>query len=74
MSDDDLKLLLGRIDGRTESMVDSINKTNEWMIQQDNRIRDLEACKNQAYGVAAVLGVIGGAIFELIVFIRGLFS
>lgn len=45
--------LLARIDERTATLIENQNRLEDWMIRQDTRICNLEACQNKILGVSA---------------------
>lgn len=59
---DDLRLLIGRIDGKLDSLIESHTEYKEAAKAQDKRISALESHKDKALGAWAAISVIGGVI------------
>lgn len=64
MNDGD-SILLARIDERVQTLIESHNTMEEWMKKQDDRICQLEACKNQSVGVVVGVSFISSAIMTI---------
>lgn len=59
---DDLHLLIGRIDGKLDSLIESHTEYKEAARVQDKRISALESHKDKALGAWAAVSVIGGVV------------
>jgi len=62
ISDNDMYLILGRLEGKLDSLMLITEKQWDTIEKHDTRIKKLEKDKHAVYGAAAVLGVIGSIV------------
>ena len=60
--DNDMYLILGRLEGKLDSLMLITEKQWDTIEKHDTRIKKLEKDKHAVYGAAAVLGVIGSIV------------
>ena len=60
-----LETLIGRIDERTATLLQSHNEMREWMVKQDGRICQLEACQNKSEGRQTAISVISSFLIAV---------
>lgn len=66
ISDNDMYLILGRLEGKLDSVMVITEKQWDTIEKHDTRIKKLEKDRNAMYGAAAVLGVIGSVVIWVI--------
>ena len=66
ISDNDMYLILGRLEGKLDSLMVIIEKQWDTIEKHDIRIKKLEKDRHMVYGAAAVLGVIGSVVIWVI--------
>jgi len=70
MKQDDVKYLLGEINGKLEGICERLDKINGTLSKHDDKINDLETFKDNLQGrmsvISAISGFIGGLISLLI--------
>jgi hypothetical protein len=64
--DNDMYLILGRLEGKLDSLMVIIEKQWDTIEKHDTRIKKLEKDRHMVYGAAAVLGVIGSVVIWVI--------
>jgi hypothetical protein len=57
--------MVGRIDERTEWMVDEMKTMRRWQVDQDKRLGKLEAFRGWLVGVGAAIVAITGVLVKL---------
>jgi hypothetical protein len=57
--------MVGRIDERTEWMVDEMKTMRRWQVDQDKRLGKLEAFRGWLVGVGAAIVAISGVLVKL---------
>ena len=62
ISDKDMYLILGRLEGKLDSVMVITEKQWDTIEKHDTRIKKLEKDRHTIYGAAAVLGAIGSVI------------
>ena len=62
ISDKDMFLILGRLEGKLDSVMVITEKQWDIIEKHDTRIKKLEKDRHTIYGAAAVLGAIGSVI------------
>ena len=62
ISDKDMFLILGRLEGKLDSVMVITEKQWDTIEKHDTRIKKLEKDRHTIYGAAAVLGAIGSVI------------
>ena len=62
ISDKDMFLILGRLEGKLDSVMVITEKQWDTIEKHDTRITKLEKDRHTIYGAAAVLGAIGSVI------------
>ncbi len=62
ISDNDMYLILGRLEGKLDSVMVITEKQWDTIEKHDTRIKKLEKDRHTIYGAAAVLGAIGSVI------------
>ena len=62
ISDKDMFLILGRLEGKLDSVMVITEKQWETIEKHDTRIKKLEKDRHTIYGASAVLGAIGSVI------------
>ena len=62
ISDKDMFLILGRLEGKLDSVMLITEKQWDTIEKHDTRIKKLEKDRHTIYGAAAVLGAIGSVI------------
>ena len=68
----DVYLILGRLEGKLDSVMTITEKQWNSIEKHDKRIKVLEQDKSLMYGAAAVLGILGSLVIWVIShFIRG---
>tara|TARA_Y100000310_G_C20170180_1_gene573291 strand:- start:187 stop:417 length:231 start_codon:yes stop_codon:yes gene_type:complete len=66
ISDNDMYLILGRLEGKLDSLMVVTEKQWDTIEKHDTRIKKLEKDRHMVYGAAAVLGVIGSIVIWVI--------
>ena len=66
ISDNDMYLILGRLEGKLDSVMVITEKQWDTIEKHDPRIKKLEKDRHMVYGAAAVLGVIGSVVIWVI--------
>tara|TARA_R110000824_G_scaffold198618_1_gene382668 strand:- start:514 stop:744 length:231 start_codon:yes stop_codon:yes gene_type:complete len=66
ISDNDMYLILGRLEGKLDSVMVITEKQWDTIEKHDIRIKKLEKDRHTVYGAAAVLGVIGSVVIWVI--------
>ena len=66
ISDNDMYLILGRLEGKLDSLMVVTEKQWDTIEKHDTRIKKLETDRHMVYGAAAVLGVIGSVVIWVI--------
>tara|TARA_R110000787_G_scaffold183973_2_gene295796 strand:+ start:6626 stop:6856 length:231 start_codon:yes stop_codon:yes gene_type:complete len=66
ISDNDMYLILGRLEGKLDSVMVITEKQWDTIEKHDTRIKKLEKDRHMVYGAAAVLGVIGSVVIWVI--------
>ena len=66
ISDNDMYLILGRLEGKLDSLMVVTEKQWDTIEKHDTRIKKLENDRSLVYGAAAVLGVIGSIVIWII--------
>ena len=66
ISDNEMYLILGRLEGKLDSVMVITEKQWDTIEKHDIRIKKLEKDRHTVYGAAAVLGVIGSAVIWVI--------
>jgi len=66
ISDKDMYLILGRLEGKLDSLMVVTEKQWDTIEKHDTRIKKLEKDRHMVYGAAAVLGVIGSIVIWVI--------
>ena len=66
ISDNDMYLILGRLEGKLDSVMVITEKQWDTIEKHDTRIKKLEKDIHMVYGAAAVLGVIGSVVIWII--------
>ena len=64
--DKDMYLILGRLEGKLDSVMTITEKQWDTIEKHDSRIKKLEKDRHTIYGAAAVLGVIGSIVIWVI--------
>jgi hypothetical protein len=64
--DNDMYLILGRLEGKLDSLMVITEKQWDTIEKHDTRIKKLEKDRHMVYGAAAVLGVIGSVVIWVI--------
>jgi hypothetical protein len=64
--DSDMYLILGRLEGKLDSLMVVTEKQWDTIEKHDTRIKKLENDRHMVYGAAAVLGVIGSVVIWVI--------
>jgi hypothetical protein len=64
--DKDMYLILGRLEGKLDSVMTITEKQWNTIEKHDARIKKLEKDRHTIYGAAAVLGVIGSIVIWVI--------
>lgn len=64
--DSDMFLILGRLEGKLDSVMVITEKQWDTIEKHDMRINKLERDRSLVYGAAAVLGVIGSIVIWII--------
>ena len=64
--DSDMYLILGRLEGKLDSVMSITEKQWNTIEKHDYRLKKLETDRSLVYGAAAVLGVIGSIIIWII--------
>ena len=62
ISDKDMFLILGRLEGKLDSVMVITEKQWDTIEKHDTRIKKLEKDRHTIYGAAAVLGALGSVI------------
>ena len=62
----DVYLILGRLEGKLDSVMTITEKQWESIDQHDKRLKRLERDKSLVYGAAAVLGLLGSLVIWVI--------
>jgi hypothetical protein len=63
---DDLLLAIGRLEGKVDSILATMNRHGEELERLDHRIRRLEQSKSWMLGAAAVVGAVSSFFFKFI--------
>ena len=66
ISDNDMYLILGRLEGKLDSLMVVTEKQWDTIEKHDTRIKKLETDRHMGYGAAAVLGIIGSVVIWII--------
>ena len=66
ISDNEMYLILGRLEGKLDSVMAITEKQWDTIEKHDRRIKKLEKDRHMVYGAAAVLGVIGSVVIWVI--------
>ena len=66
ISDNDMYLILGRLEGKLDSLMVVTEKQWDTIEKHDTRIKKLEKDRHMVYGAAAGLGVIGSVVIWVI--------
>ena len=66
ISDNEMYLILGRLEGKLDSVMAITEKQWDTIEKHDSRITKLEKDRHMVYGAAAVLGVIGSVVIWVI--------
>ena len=66
ISDNEMYLILGRLEGKLDSVMVITEKQWDTIEKHDIRIKKLEKDRHMVYGAAAVLGVIGSVVIWVI--------
>ncbi len=66
ISDNDMFLILGRLEGKLDSVMVITEKQWDTIEKHDMRIKKLEKDRHTIYGAAAVRGVIGSIVIWII--------
>ena len=66
ISDNDMYLILGRLEGKLDSLMVVTEKQWDTIEKHDIRLKKLEKDRHTVYGAAAVLGVIGSVVIWVI--------
>ena len=66
ISDNDMYLILGRLEGKLDSLMVVTEKQWDTIEKHDTRIKKLEKDRHMVYGAAAVLGIIGSVVIWVI--------
>ena len=66
ISDNEMYLILGRLEGKLDSVMVITEKQWDTIEKHDTRIKKLEKDRHAMYGAAAVLGVIGSVVIWVI--------
>ena len=66
ISDNDMYLILGRLEGKLDSLMVVTEKQWDTIEKHDTRIKKLETDRHMVYGAAAVLGIIGSVVIWII--------
>jgi hypothetical protein len=61
---DDLMLAIGRLEGKVDSVLATMNRHGEELQRLDQRIRKLEQSKSWMLGAAAVVGAVSSLFFN----------
>tara|TARA_R110000823_G_scaffold192403_1_gene323998 strand:- start:698 stop:928 length:231 start_codon:yes stop_codon:yes gene_type:complete len=64
--DSDMYLILGRLEGKLDSVMSITEKQWNTIEKHDHRLKKLETDRSLVYGAAAVLGVIGSIVIWII--------
>ena len=62
----DVYLILGRLEGKLDSVMTIIEKQWDSIEKHDKRLKRLERDKSLVYGAAAVLGLLGSLVIWVI--------
>ena len=66
IKNNDMYLILGRLEGKLDSVMVITEKQWDTIEKHDTRINKLEKDRHTVYGAAAVLGVIGSVVIWVI--------
>ena len=66
IKNNDMYLILGRLEGKLDSVMVITEKQWDTIEKHDTRIKKLEKDRHAMYGAAAVLGVIGSVVIWVI--------
>ena len=66
ISDNDMYLILGRLEGKLDSLMVVTEKQWDTIEKHDTKIKKLETDRHMVYGAAAVLGIIGSVVIWVI--------
>ena len=64
--DSDMYLILGRLEGKLDSVMVITEKQWDTIEKHDHRLKKLETNRSLVYGAAAVLGIIGSIVIWII--------
>ena len=62
MTEDDIKYLLGEINGKLDSIKDRLDKMNGSILRHEDRINTLESFKDNLEGRMSIISALGGFI------------